>query len=67
MLLLWWLRCKKTPNNPIRSSTNSIHKTPLDLPTKVNGHGTNGILPTETNKLLLGMDQVFNYFFFLIK
>uniref|UniRef100_A0A1I8B613 protein-tyrosine-phosphatase n=1 Tax=Meloidogyne hapla TaxID=6305 RepID=A0A1I8B613_MELHA len=57
MLLLWWLRCKRN-TNATRSSTNSIHKTPIrDLPSKANGHGTNGVLPTETNKLLLGMDQ----------
>jgi hypothetical protein len=57
MLLLWWLRCKRSSQS-LRSG--GMHKVPLSSRdfAKANGNGTNnGALPTETSKLLLGMDQ----------
>ncbi|KAL3108135.1 hypothetical protein niasHT_016326 [Heterodera trifolii] len=62
MLFLWWLRCKRT-----KSSSNSVRNkvgglAARDFPSKTanatgNGSATNGTLPNETSKLLLGMDN----------
>ena len=62
MLFLWWLRCKrsKASSNAVRNKVSGLAA--RDFPSKTanatgNGSATNGTLPNETSKLLLGMDN----------